>query len=64
MFHKEYAAVFEGDESWKAIQIPQSKTYEWEDDSTYIRHPPFLRVLISRQNPLPILISTDFGGIG
>jgi aconitate hydratase len=41
MFHKEYAAVFEGDESWKAIQIPQSKTYEWEDDSTYIRHPPF-----------------------
>ena len=41
MFHKEYAAVFEGDESWKSIQIPQSKTYEWEDDSTYIRHPPF-----------------------
>ncbi|EPS6850442.1 aconitate hydratase AcnA, partial [Acinetobacter baumannii] len=41
MFHKEYAAVFDGDESWQAIQIPKSKTYEWADDSTYIRHPPF-----------------------
>lgn len=41
MFHKEYAAVFEGDESWQSIQIPQSQTYEWADDSTYIRHPPF-----------------------
>ncbi|MDN8414511.1 aconitate hydratase AcnA, partial [Acinetobacter baumannii] len=32
MFHKEYAAVFDGDESWQAIQIPKSKTYEWADD--------------------------------
>ncbi len=23
MFHKEYAAVFDGDESWQAIQIPK-----------------------------------------
>ena len=41
MFHKEYAAVFEGDENWKSIQIPQSQTYSWDQDSTYIRHPPF-----------------------
>ena len=43
MFHKEYADVFEGDESWQSIQIPHSKTYEWADDSTYIQHPPFLK---------------------
>ncbi|MDR7017204.1 aconitate hydratase AcnA [Acinetobacter sp. 3657] len=41
MFHKEYAAVFDGDETWQAIQIPQSQTYAWQDNSTYIRHPPF-----------------------
>ncbi|MEG0483046.1 MAG: aconitate hydratase AcnA, partial [Acinetobacter sp.] len=41
MFHKEYAAVFEGDDQWKAIQIPDSQTYEWDVHSTYIRHPPF-----------------------
>ena len=41
MFHKEYAAVFEGDATWQAIQIPHSQTYAWQNDSTYIRHPPF-----------------------
>ena len=41
MFHKEYAAVFDGDEKWQAIQIPDSETYEWDENSTYIRHPPF-----------------------
>ncbi|MDF2418879.1 aconitate hydratase AcnA [Acinetobacter beijerinckii] len=41
MFHKEYAAVFDGDETWQAIQIPDTQTYAWQDDSTYIRHPPF-----------------------
>lgn len=41
MFHKEYAAVFDGDATWQAIQIPKSQTYAWQSDSTYIRHPPF-----------------------
>lgn len=52
MFHKEYAAVFEGDESWKAIQIPDSQTYEWDEHSTYIRHPPFFEGI--DQPPQPI----------
>ncbi|MCU4516143.1 aconitate hydratase AcnA [Acinetobacter radioresistens] len=41
MFHKEYAAVFEGEENWKSLQIPETKTYQWDEHSTYIRHPPF-----------------------
>ncbi|MFC2992224.1 aconitate hydratase AcnA [Halomonas tibetensis] len=41
MFRKEYAEVFEGDEVWKAIDVPQSKVYQWSKDSTYIQHPPF-----------------------
>jgi aconitate hydratase len=41
MFHKEYAEVFAGDEQWQAIQVPQAATYVWQDDSTYIQHPPF-----------------------
>ncbi|WP_346796563.1 aconitate hydratase AcnA [Halomonas sp. Bachu 37] len=40
MFRKEYAEVFEGDEVWKAINVPESKVYQWPD-STYIQHPPF-----------------------
>ncbi|OBY89081.1 aconitate hydratase 1 [Pseudomonas sp. AU11447] len=41
MFHKEYAEVFQGDEKWRAIQVPDAQTYTWQDDSTYIQHPPF-----------------------
>ena len=41
MFHKEYAEVFEGDARWQAIEVPQAATYVWQDDSTYIQHPPF-----------------------
>ncbi len=41
MFHKEYAEVFAGDAQWQAIQVPQAATYAWQDDSTYIQHPPF-----------------------
>nr|WP_174507407.1 aconitate hydratase AcnA [Acinetobacter sp. Marseille-Q1620] len=52
MFHKEYAAVFDGDESWQAIQIPQSKTYEWDEKSTYIRHPPFFEGIDKPAKPI------------
>lgn len=41
MFHKEYAEVFAGDAQWQAIEVPEAATYVWQDDSTYIQHPPF-----------------------
>lgn len=41
MFHKEYAEVFAGDAQWQAIEVPQAATYVWQNDSTYIQHPPF-----------------------
>ena len=52
MFHKEYAEVFAGDEKWQAIQVPQSDTYEWQADSTYIQHPPFFDDI---DGPLPVI---------
>ncbi|PFG57932.1 aconitate hydratase [Vibrio sp. ES.051] len=41
MFHKEYGEVFEGDDNWKALKVPNSKVYTWSDKSTYIQQPPF-----------------------
>ncbi|MFV5592082.1 aconitate hydratase AcnA [Acinetobacter variabilis] len=52
MFHKEYAEVFEGDAKWKAIQIPQSQTYTWDEQSTYIRHPPFFAEIDQPVRPI------------
>ncbi|MGE8149015.1 aconitate hydratase AcnA [Pseudomonas frederiksbergensis] len=52
MFHKEYAEVFAGDEQWQAIEVPQAATYVWQDDSTYIQHPPFFDDI---GGPLPVI---------
>jgi aconitate hydratase len=41
MFHDTYANIFTGSEAWRAMKIPESKTYEWRDDSSYIQKPPF-----------------------
>ncbi|WP_387689083.1 aconitate hydratase AcnA [Photorhabdus sp. RM71S] len=41
MFHKEYAEVFDGDETWQSLDVASSATYHFQLDSTYIRHPPF-----------------------
>ena len=41
MFNKEYAQVFTGDEHWQAINASSETTYRWDDESTYIQHPPF-----------------------
>ena len=41
MFRSEYAAVFDGDATWQAIDVPETKVYNWSDESTYIQHPPF-----------------------
>jgi aconitate hydratase len=41
MFSKEYADVFTGDEHWRALPIPEGDLYAWDDNSTYIKNPPY-----------------------
>ncbi|MFT4922483.1 MAG: aconitate hydratase [Haloarculaceae archaeon] len=43
MFEEKYASVFEGDERWEALDAPTGEVYEWDEDSTYIREPPFFK---------------------
>lgn len=45
MYRKEYAEVFDGDEAWQSISVEPSQTYDWQEDSTYIRHPPFFATM-------------------
>jgi len=52
MFHKEYGAVFDGDANWQAIQVTGSATYQWQADSTYIRHPPFFSTMQVKPDPV------------
>jgi aconitate hydratase len=41
MFHKEYAEVFEGDATWKAMPVPHGGLFAWSEASTYIKRPPY-----------------------
>lgn len=52
MFRKEYAEVFSGTEEWKAIKVEASDTYDWQEDSTYIRLSPFFDEM--GVEPLPV----------
>jgi aconitate hydratase len=42
MFTSAYADVFGGDARWRGLDVEPSKTYQWEDESTYLRRPPYL----------------------
>ena len=41
MFTSQYAGVYDGDEEWRAMPVPEGSTYAWQPDSTYVRLPPF-----------------------
>jgi aconitate hydratase len=45
-FRKEYAEVFTGDKNWSSIKIPTGGNYEWTDDSTYIKRPPYFDKMV------------------
>ena len=41
LFKTTYASVFEGDDRWRALPIPDGDRYAWDPRSTYIARPPF-----------------------
>jgi aconitate hydratase len=45
MFKSKYADVFSGSDMWKEIKVKEGDLFEWNDDSTYIHHPPYFQSL-------------------
>jgi aconitate hydratase len=41
MFAKDYADVFKGDDRWRALPTPDGNTFDWDQQSTYVRKPPY-----------------------
>jgi aconitate hydratase len=52
MFRKRYADVFSGDKDWKKIKVNPGKTYRWDDDSTYVKNPPFFEGMSATPQPI------------
>jgi aconitate hydratase len=52
MFRTRYAAVFDGDDRWKAISVAPGQTFAWDPDSTYVLRPPFLDDMSPEPTPV------------
>jgi len=66
MFIKRYSNVSVGTEEWSKIKTKDSSIYEWKDDSTYVKKPPFFENMSDKaegfktiKNARPLLILGD-----
>jgi aconitate hydratase len=50
MFKKSYSGVYAGDQNWNAINIPEGKIYEWDEQSTYVKNPPYFDGMTMKPN--------------
>jgi aconitate hydratase len=57
LFLDRYADVFNGDASWRAIDSGSGLTYTWDDESTYVRNPPYFEGISKRPSDI-----TDVNG--
>jgi aconitate hydratase len=52
MFREQYADVFKGDERWQKLAVPSGDRFAWDEQSTYIRHPPFFEHITMETTPV------------
>jgi aconitate hydratase len=52
LFSESYSTVFEGDERWRALPVPEGDTYAWDPESTYVQLPPFFTGLTPEPQPV------------
>ncbi len=45
MFVKRYSNVSKGPEQWQKIKTEKTSIYKWDEDSTYVKKPPFFESL-------------------
>ncbi|MBV9406048.1 MAG: aconitate hydratase AcnA, partial [Acidobacteriaceae bacterium] len=57
-FRKEYSEVFAGDRNWNSLRVPTGSIYEWSNQSTYIKQPPYFETLVD-----PLTFVRDLTGL-
>lgn len=51
-YKENYETIFDGDQTWKNLEAPTGKIYDWDSKSTYIQEAPFFQN-ISEDVPNP-----------
>src|SRR6185369_398910 len=52
LFRQQYADVFGGDARWQQLAVPKGDRFAWDEQSTYIRNPPFFEQITMDTAPL------------
>jgi aconitate hydratase len=52
MFKREYSKIFEGDEHWKSMSAPTGPIFKWDDQSTYVKEPPYFENFGPQPKPI------------
>src|SRR3546814_5468278 len=52
MYAAGYADVFAGGSEWRDLPTPEGDIFRWEDDSTYVRQPPYFLGMGAQPQPL------------
>jgi aconitate hydratase len=52
MFRKSYGEVFDGDERWNGLEVPTGDRFAWDEESTYVRQPPYFEGLPPEPTPV------------
>ena len=52
MFRRSYGEVFAGDERWNSLQVPGGERFAWDQDSTYVRLPPYFQGMPAEPEPV------------
>jgi aconitate hydratase len=55
MFKKEYGQATAGDEHWQSMPVPRGELFQWDPQSTYVRHAPYFEDMTRNpREPQPI----------
>jgi aconitate hydratase len=57
MYTSGYSDVFAGDDTWRSLPTPEGATFAWDEQSTYVRRPPYFDGMPA--DPTPVEEITD-----
>jgi aconitate hydratase len=52
-FAETYSDVFTGDDTWRALDVPEGELFAWAPDSTYVRQPPYFEGMAHEPGTVP-----------
>lgn len=57
MFREVYGRIELGSPAWQSLQAPVGLLYPWDEQSTYIKHPPFFEHMTRELNPIAPIVN-------